>query len=177
VDFISKDQVFDGSRIVAVFATRYVTGVLGSAITMLKRPLSFMVFLWLLAIIVIRLNHTLRTAFGPLCYLPVISRSAFCRPLPNVDKTPQWADYPSLVNVQSVTMEHLLNEAVGGSALALDIKKAELATRDLTTLVKFSDLERRDELASTLMDFLDHAKKTGRGLHKFSAKVGGAVDS
>jgi hypothetical protein len=58
----------------------------------------------------------------------------------------------------------------------LEIKKAEMATTDLVTLVRVSDLKSRDMLADLLARFVDDAKKTGRGLQKLSSKVGGAVD-
>jgi hypothetical protein len=89
---------------------------------------------------------------------------------------PRWADYPKLVDVQSSTFEQLLDESVGGSGLALEIKKAEMATVDLNTLVRVSNLKSRDLIAETLSEFVEDAKKTGRGLQKLSSKVGGAVD-
>jgi hypothetical protein len=89
---------------------------------------------------------------------------------------PKWADYPKLVDVQSATFEQLLDESVGGSGLALEIKKAEMATTDLSTLVRVSNLKSRDLIAESLTEFVEDAKKTGRGLQKLSSKVGGAVD-
>lgn len=89
---------------------------------------------------------------------------------------PQWADYPKLINVQTATFESLLDESVGGSGLALEIKKAEMATVDLNTLIRVSNLKSRDLIAETLSEFIEDAKRTGRGLQKLSSKVGGAVD-
>jgi hypothetical protein len=73
-------------------------------------------------------------------------------------------------------MEHLLDEAVDGSTLALNITMARLAMRDLNILLKFSDLKKGDELINKLESVVDHAKKAGRGLQKFNVKVGSAVD-
>ena len=81
-----------------------------------------------------------------------------------------------LIEVQSKTFDQLLDESAGGSALSLEVKKAEMATTDLATLVRHSNLKARDMLASSLKEFVDDARKTGRGLQKMSAKVGGAVD-
>jgi len=89
----------------------------------------------------------------------------------------QWADYPKLIDIQSKTFEQLIDDSVGGSALSLEIKKAEMATTDLISLVQISELRARDSLASSLTDFVDDAKKTGRGLQKLTSKVGGAVDN
>lgn len=115
-----------------------------------------------------------------MCIIPGISSSAFCRSGRSQSNRqqgpPQWADYPKLVDVQSATFEQLLDESVGGSGLALEIKKAEMATTDLGTLVRVSNLKSRDMIAETLREFVEDAKKTGRGLQKLSSKVGGAVD-
>jgi len=91
-------------------------------------------------------------------------------------KPPRWADYPKLVDTQSATFEQLLHESIGGSGLSLEIKKAEMATSDLVTLVRVSNLKSKEMLADSLSDFVVDAKKTGRDLHKLTSKVGGAVD-
>lgn len=145
---------------------------------LLRKPLSFVLFLWLLAVFIIRVSQTLRTAFAPLCNVPGISYTAICRSdYEHRDQPPpRWADYPKLVDVQSATFEQLLDESVGGSGLALEIKKAEMATVDLSTMVRVSDLKSRDLIAESLTQFVEDAKKTGRGLQKLSSKVGGAVD-
>jgi hypothetical protein len=81
-----------------------------------------------------------------------------------------------MIDVQSAMFEQLLDEAVGGSSLALEIKKAEMATTDLIALVRVSKLSSRDVLAESLAEFVEDAKTTGRGLQKLNAKVRGAVD-
>ncbi|KAJ7096540.1 hypothetical protein B0H15DRAFT_49506 [Mycena belliarum] len=171
---IPTEQVYDGS----VFLGSYVLDVLKRAILLLRKPLSFLVFLWMLAFIISRISNTLRAAFAPLCYIPGLSSSLMC--LPDGYAAPKgtlkWADYPTLVDVQSATIEQLLDESSSGSALALQIKKAEMATTDLVTLVRVSDLKSRDMLADHLRAFVDDARTAGRGLAKLNAKVAGAVD-
>jgi hypothetical protein len=78
--------------------------------------------------------------------------------------------------VQSATFEQLLGQATGGLGLSLEIKKAEMATADLVTLVRASDLRSREVLANTLSTFVQDARNTGRGLQRLNAKIGGAVD-
>ena len=161
-----------------VFMTKYTKDVVHRAILLLKGPFIILVFFWMLSMIVMRVYTLIYTVFAPLCVIPGISSLAMC----NYDvsfrgnNTPQWADYPKLVDVQSATFEQLLDQSVGGSGLALEIKKAEMATTDLVTLVRVSDLKSREMLANSLVDFVSHAKKTGRGLQKLSSKVSGAVD-
>ncbi|KAF8150695.1 hypothetical protein B0H34DRAFT_630720, partial [Crassisporium funariophilum] len=163
------------------FTVRYSMDVFSTAIHLLRRPLSLLVFLWLFAFIISRISHTLRGAFSPLCILPGISSSRLCRSWDDLSsqgkQNPRWADYPKLVDVQSKSFGQLLDESVGGSGLSLEIKKAEMATTDLVTLVRVSDLKGRDTLATSLVEFVEDAKKTGRGLQRLSSKIGGAVDS
>ncbi|KAJ7126825.1 hypothetical protein C8R44DRAFT_779661 [Mycena epipterygia] len=173
---LPTDQVYDGS----LFIARYALDVFKIAIQLLRTPLSFLVFLWMFAFILSRISHTLRTTFAPLCYIPGISSSTLCRPdgyaTPGNHQSLKWADYPTLVDVQTATIEQLLDESSSGSALALQIKKAEMATTDLVTLVRVSELRSRDMLADHLRLFVNDARTAGRALNKLNAKVSGAVD-
>ncbi|TDL17407.1 hypothetical protein BD410DRAFT_901493 [Rickenella mellea] len=163
----------------------YSFDVVSTSISWLKKPLSIFLVLWLIAMILNSLSATFKAAFAPLCIIPGISRSPLCQfslqPLPSSDppqESPraQHADFPQMVNIQSQTFEQLLDDSVGSSGLALEIKKAQMATSDLVTLVKVSHLTSRDLLANALSEFVEDAKRTGRGLQKLSSKVGGAVD-
>jgi len=147
-------------------------------VRLMRMPLSIMLFLWMLAFAMIRLSGALRTAFAPMCYLPMVSRSALCAPLdPNAFQIPKWADFPQLMEAQGSTFEQLLAGSVGGSGLSIEIRKAEFATADLTTLVRHSDLKSSDVLADQLATFVKDAKKTAKSLTKLSSKIGGAVDN
>ncbi|KAF8905066.1 hypothetical protein CPB84DRAFT_1894730 [Gymnopilus junonius] len=64
------------------------------------------------------------------------------------------------------TFGQLMDEVVGDSALSLKIKKTEVATKDLTAFK--SD--------TFLTEYLYDVEKVGRGMQKFTSKVGGAVD-
>ena len=86
------------------------------------------------------------------------------------------ADYPRLVETESWTFEQLMDDFVTGSALSLQVKHAEMATTDLVTLVRINDLKAKNTLVTSLLDFVDDAKKTGKGLQRLSSNVGGAVD-
>lgn len=121
-----------------------------------------------------------KTLTSPLCHVPILNKAVpFCSWNLNQDdgQSTQWADYPKLVDIQSSSFEQLLDESVGGSGLALEVKKAEMATSDLVTLVRVSDLRSKDTLARTLVNFVDDAKRTGRGLQSLSSKINGAVDT
>lgn len=171
----------------------YVCDILRIALALLQKPLSLLlavVLVWyLLTTIFSHLQHTfietLRTALGPLCFLPGISRMTICASphsvallhgSPSRLNTPKHADYPTLIDIQSGTFERLLDESVGGAGMGLEIKKAEMATSDLATLVRVSSLTSKDTIAETLDVFVENARRTTRGLQRFSAKVNGAVD-
>ncbi|KAF7986464.1 hypothetical protein HWV62_31245 [Athelia sp. TMB] len=168
----------DGASIGARHTGRYMQIVFASAIKLLHQPLSFILFLWLLAILLLPVHHTLRTVFAPLCHIPGVSRSAFCAPpsSSSTAKAPQWADYPHLMDSQSGALEQLLRASGGGSELAIEIKTSEKAAIELTTLVRMSNFRSRDLIADTLGEFAKDARSTGRELHRLATKVGHAVD-
>lgn len=174
-----KEQIAKSALEGAVFTGRYLLDVVGTALFLMRKPLSVLLGLFLLSLIVVQAWTTIQGAFAPLCILPGVSRTAICRRNRVADsdqQAPRWADYSRLVDVQSRTFGQLLEESLGGSSLSLEIKQAEMATTDLVTLVRVSNLKSRDMLAESLVEFVDHAKKTGRGLQKLTSKIGGAVD-
>jgi hypothetical protein len=93
-----------------------------------------------------------------------------------VKQTLRWADYPKLVDLQSKTFQQLMDDSIGGSALSLEVKKAEIAVTDLAVAVRLSNLKAKDSLAGSLIDFVQDAKRAGRGLQQLCSKIGGAVD-
>lgn len=162
----------------AAASMRYCASVFTHALWLLQRPLGYFIFLWVLGLILGEVVHTIHAL---LCQIPGVSGIAFClAPSPtnaqNHRPHPQRVDYPHLVEIQSTSWEQLLDQAAGGPTLTLEIKKAELATRDLIVLVKISDLKSRDYLARSLLEFVHDAKETSQGLHKLGAKINGAVD-
>ncbi|THH15568.1 hypothetical protein EW146_g4925 [Bondarzewia mesenterica] len=175
---LSKEELQDALSSGAFNISAYIIDVISSAVRLLKKPFSFLLFLYILALILARISTTLRATLSPLCFVPGLSwlcPAPIARTDPNAP--PRWADYPQLVKMQSETLETLLDEAVDGPGLALEIKKAEMATSDLASLVRVSDLTSRDRLAEVLAEFVLDARKAGRGLQRFNAKVDGAVDS
>jgi len=140
----------------------YVVNVCVGSFKLLLRPLSVLLFLFLFAVIFGRVINTFRAALRPFCFIPGISSTSMCLPDPPTvigslkqarNKGPQWADYPKLVDVQN-SFERLLDDSVGGSGLALDVKKAEMATSDLVVLVRFSELTSKDLLGMIVLCFI-----------------------
>ena len=160
----------------------YIAEVLGVVVRMMKFPFSIALVVMVCAYALSIMSGAVSSALAPICSTPVLSlvcitsKSSGPARRSNPDRTPQWADFPSLLNVESKTFESLLDEAVQGPGLALEIKKAEMATSDLATLVRVSNLNSRAILADSLSEFVKDARKVGRGLTRFSSKVGGTVD-
>jgi len=160
----------------------YIADVLGTVLRMMKFPISIVLAVIACGYGLGIMSDAIRSAFAPLCSVPVVSllcpASGLSPPPhpPNSDRTPRWADFPTLLNVEYKSLESLLDEAVEGPGLALEIKKAEMATSDLVTLVRISKLNSREILANSLGEFVKDARKVGRGLTRFSSRVGGAMD-
>jgi hypothetical protein len=174
---VDKEQIKEALSTSARHSSIYILDIVLRAVRLMRIPLSIMLFLWMFSFAMIRLSGALRTAFAPMCYLPVVSRSALCAPLdPNASQMPKWANFPQLMEAQGSTFDQLLAGSVGGSGLSIEIRKAEFATADLATLVRHSDLKSNDILADLLTTFVKDAKKTARSLTKLSSRIGGAVD-
>jgi len=66
-------------------------------------------------------------------------------------------------------LEQLMKKSVGYSAFSLEIKETEFTTRDLVILVQISNLKAKILLVTSLIEFLDDAKKTDTRLHRYVA--------
>lgn len=156
----------------------YLLDICNLVVHLLRWPIAFLICCWICTSFVTMAAYTLTSAFQPLCYLPLVSQLGFCNTTTINKEKPaaMRADFTALVNMQTDAFGRLMEESIGGSSLSLYIMKAELATMDLSTLVSHSNLTNREELSQSLRSFVGHAQTTGRGLQKFDAKVGGAVD-
>ncbi|KIP10509.1 hypothetical protein PHLGIDRAFT_33877 [Phlebiopsis gigantea 11061_1 CR5-6] len=171
---INKEQLKGALNHGASHGASYLLGIVKDALWLLRKPLSAILFVYILAYLLALTSSAFRAVVAPLCWVPGIASTPMCYTPP---KIPRFADYPKLAEIQGATFEQLLDETVGGSGLSLEIKKAEMATSDLVTLVKVSKFKSKDLLAQHLEGFVDAAKKTSRGLQRFSSRVSGAVDN
>lgn len=176
------EAFIQGVKETCFFIAEEVVHISAMILRWLRVPIALFLVFMLLTFLLGKLTPTIRRTVRPLCIIPGVSSSALCLPL-DLDPTSTKGkrirgqpDYSDLVNIQSKTFEQLLEDAAGGPALSLEIKKAEMATSDLTVLVRISNLKSKDVLATTLDDLVADATKTGRGLQRLTAKVNGAVD-
>jgi hypothetical protein len=84
-------------------------------------------------------------------------------------------DFPTLMSIEA-SFERVVDSAAGGSELARSLKQSEMAVADLSTVVKYSDLNCRETLSARLEQFAIDARDNVVGLLEFSAKVGGVLD-
>ena len=175
----SADILLDGAKDISIFTIRYVWDISSRALHHSRFMFGVLLASWIIALITLQILPTLWGVVSPVCYLPLVSSSNMCEVWRNTlpgKKALRWADYPKMVNLQSKTFEQLMDESIGGSALSLEVKKAEMAITDLVSFVQLSKLKAKDTLASSLSEFVLDAKRTGRGLQRLSSKIGGAVD-
>ncbi|EJU02484.1 hypothetical protein DACRYDRAFT_79306 [Dacryopinax primogenitus] len=99
-----------------------------------------------------------------------------CNDSPPTNPLLHQPDFPNLINIQT-RFENIMDETASSTTVALDLKRSEMAIRDLTNLVKVSDLVAKDRLSVLLDSFIGSAKTTGRELQRLGSRVGGTVDS
>ena len=160
----------------------YISDILGTMFRVLKTPISLVLATIACIYVISFASGAIRTALAPICSIPIISLACPAfepikpHPVPHSDRNPRRPDFPGLLNVESKTLEALLDETLEGPGLGLEIKKAEMATSDLVTLVRVSKLNSREVISDFLDKFVKDARKVSRGLTRFSSRVGGAVD-
>ena len=169
--------------VVSIFG--YIVMVVASSFNFIRWFLSLalgIVILWLLFKIMI---SPLVFLAQPFCSIPVVSPMIpFCHweafqgtpAYTSAGRPVRWADYSTLVDLQTRTFDQLLDESIGNRGLALEVKKAEMASNDLITLVRASNLKSKDQIAERLSRFVDDARGTGRSLHSLGSRILGAVE-
>jgi len=89
---------------------------------------------------------SLQSSLQPLCAFPPINKwDMICNVKHTRKKTSKKGakpDFPHLIELQT-NFEKVLESSFGGSTLALDMKQSEVAIRDLSTLVRLSQLSCR----------------------------------
>ena len=164
----------------------YVEGVVADAFHLYRRIFSWLLGAAIVGLLLSMMISLLVSYTRPVCSLPIVSSMIpFCYwgdsngppPHTSAGRPVRWADYPRLVDLQMKTFDQLLDESIGSKGLASEVKKAEMASNDLATLVRAGDLKSKNQIVERLTRFVDDARGTGRSLHSLTAKINGAVDS
>lgn len=144
----SSNVITDSIASVFSFFFRFIGDVFGTAISLIRKPLAVFFSLYILAVIIAYAYQFAQTsiyiALSPLCKIPGVSLldAPFCDYNPSKTRNGRkrgGGDFPELINLQS-NFGSILENSVGGSHMALDLKKSEVAVRDLSTLVRVSEL-------------------------------------
>ncbi len=115
--------------------------VVWGALVFLKKPLSFLIAIWLLfGVFVLMRNFATRSIYSaltPICRIPGISflNLPLC---PDYGPAPP-VDFDQVMDVQSKFGE-VLEETTGRVWMPLDLKSSEISIRDLRQLVEYSQL-------------------------------------
>ena len=164
----------------------YTIDLVADAFRFNRRVFSFLLAITILWFLLSMMTSQLVYFARPVCSLPIVSPMIpFCHwevfkgsPTHTSGGRPvRWADYPKLVDLQTKTFDQLLDENAGSKGLASEVKKAEMASNDLMTLVRASSLKSKDQIVERLSRLVDDARGTGRSLHSLGSKINGAVDS
>ena len=115
-----------------------------------------------------------RPATTPPCYQGVPNKPSTYA---SAGRPVRWADYSQLVYLQTRAFDQLLDESVDHKRLAREAKEVEMASGDLITLVRASDLRGKAQIAKRLDKVVDYVGNSGRSLHSLGARIQGAVDS
>ncbi|KAG5932529.1 hypothetical protein E4U59_007443 [Claviceps monticola] len=158
-----------------------------------KYPLGMLLAAYLVfggAIIVQNMaTRSVYSALSPVCRLPGLSllNLPFCPPKNTVlfgDSSPSTGgqghgrsvEFEDLMGVQA-KFEQVLEHSAEGVSLPLEMKRSELAVRDLRSLVRHSDVQARHELVLEFDGYIDIARRSSSELQKFNSHVGSAVDA
>ncbi|KAF2450619.1 hypothetical protein P171DRAFT_342518, partial [Karstenula rhodostoma CBS 690.94] len=120
----------------------------------------------------IYLKNSFQATLAPMCSLPFSGYLLpFCDTMPNNRQ----ANFEELVNIQS-SFEDVLEANKDSYALPANMKKSQVAMRDLRIQVRFSNLPSRAELENEFDSFIETAREASDDLAKYNARIGYVTD-
>lgn len=173
----SKSQIEQ----IALNTLRYSIDVLSKILSLLKWPIAIFLTIalgrTLLARSISRVTGALQSqARSSICSLPFAApfvRQAvpgFC------EVSESKLDFNDLIEAQRNTVKAATVSVYSGS-LPLQLKKAEMATSDLRSVLQLSDLSCKNSLDDALHSFSLHARDSSRHIQKTVVRVGGLLDA
>ncbi|KZT51876.1 hypothetical protein CALCODRAFT_521100 [Calocera cornea HHB12733] len=149
---------------------------------MLKKPAAVFLAFVMLAAMLFAVEKSVIVALAPLCHLPLVPSMMleFCprmttgvsnKPTPTINP-----DFDKLMEVQ-LQLQGAIEESASAAPAVRSLQRSEMAVRDLTGLVKMSNISYSDEIVNRLTSFAVSSKERARGLQRFMSGVLGAVDS
>jgi hypothetical protein len=164
----------------------WFVGVIGLAFRYAQKPLAvFLAIYFTFGGLIIAQNmatKSISTSLSPLCRIPGASwlDLPFCPSIIPKDggesKARNPVEFDSLMNIQD-QFEEVLEKSAQGVSLPMEMKRSEASVRDLRTMVRYSNLESKEELVLEFEGYIDAARTASNDLQKFNTHVGSAVDS
>ena len=157
----------------------YVLDAVKLALALLRKPVGFALFIFLLALLFTQVEHSFRKVISPFCWVPGISTTPICvaparSNLSNA--VTQQADFAKLAEVQGTGFEQLLVETAGNPVLSHGIMRAAASTRKLVTLVRTSGLKSKHLLADHLSSIVSDAEEVSDSLDSLNSRINAAVN-
>jgi hypothetical protein len=119
----------------------------------------------------IYLKNSFQATLAPLCTLPFSGYIfPFCDTMPD-----HQANFEELVNIQA-SFEDVLEANKDSYALPANMKKSQVAMRDLRIQVRFSNLPSKAELENEFDSFIETAREASDDLAKYNARIGYVTD-
>lgn len=165
----------------------WALSVVGLAFGYAKKPLALLLAIYFIfGGLIIAQNMVTKSVYvslSPLCRIPGASYLdlPFCPdiiPSSNNDKTSDGrpVEFEGLVKVQN-QFENVLEKSAEGVSLPMEMKRTEASVRDLRTMVRYSQLQGKDELVLEFDEFIETARTASSDLQTFNTHVGSAVDA
>ncbi|MCJ1297289.1 hypothetical protein MMC08_000075 [Hypocenomyce scalaris] len=163
----------------------WIADVLGRALDASKTPISYIIAIYLLFGLMLLLRNLLTTsiysALSPICRVPGASLLNLPMCHSQISSNYKGAEVPpvefdQLMTVQS-KFEEVLEASARGVSLPLDMKRGEISIRDLRQVVRFSQLQSKNELVLEFDGFVEAARIASYDLQKFNSHVGRGVDN
>ncbi|KAF1971650.1 hypothetical protein BU23DRAFT_555825 [Bimuria novae-zelandiae CBS 107.79] len=118
------------------------------------------------------LKNTFEATMAPICAIP---GSSYILPLCATIPSDRQADFEELANIQS-SFEDILASNRDSYALPANMKKSQVAMRDLRIQVRFSNLPSKAELENEFDAFIETAREASDDLAKYNARIGYVTD-
>ncbi|EON98357.1 hypothetical protein UCRPA7_6167 [Phaeoacremonium minimum UCRPA7] len=160
-------------------------GVVGLAFRYAQKPLAIALAIYFcfggLIIAQNMATKSIYASLSPLCRIPGASYLdlPFCSQMPGGSTSESGkkpVEFDGLMDVQE-RFEEVLEKSAQGVSLPMEMKRSEAAIRDVRTMVRYSNLQGKEELVLEFDGFIDTARTASNNLQKFNTHVGSAVDS
>ena len=161
----------------------YVVDVLGSALLLMKTPLSVIVAIAATLHLIFASAPSVAGAIHAklqfdVCSVPVVwMLFPECPAVTLPDSAIiTRSDFPTLLQIQHHALDQLVASSTANVDLVLNLKHSELLVQDLAVIVRESNLMAKDVLEEILTHFVADARASARALQVLSAKIQSTSD-